>query len=235
MEESVNNLSFWFPKIRAAGLPVPETRIVETSLPLMNLLDGEHVDGFDDLVAELQADGHALGYPCFLRTGYLSGKHEWSTTCYVESPEVMAQHVVTLVEESAMAGLMGLPVDTWVVRELIPTEPLFTMLRYSGMPFVPEWRVFATGERVTHVQPYWPMDAIEASDPDNEDWRDLVLEARLTMERGFLRDGLAGLAIDAAEACGGEEWSVDFLWSAVEEKWWLTDMADGARSFRCDP
>src|SRR5438874_2216865 len=53
-DETINDLAYWFPKIEAAGLPVPETRIVRTDLWLFELLDGRPVPGWEAFIADLE-------------------------------------------------------------------------------------------------------------------------------------------------------------------------------------
>jgi hypothetical protein len=67
-------LSYWFPRIKAHGLPVPKTKIIRTTLDLVPLADGTAVEGFDDLVEQIAAAGNEMGWPCFLRTDFTSSK-----------------------------------------------------------------------------------------------------------------------------------------------------------------
>lgn len=235
VDEANNCLSYWYPKLKLAGLPVPDTRIVPAPHDLDNLLDGNLPVGWGGFVKDLKDKALVVGggWPVFLRTGYGSGKHLWRQTCYVENVDLIDKHVQALVEWSHSVDIMGLPTGVWAVRQMIPTEPLFHA--FWGMPITREFRVFATtsdvGWRyVDHFQPYWPPDAIQR--PTRDDWRERLEKASLlsTRERGKL----ASLAASAVEAVGGGAWSVDFL-QDVHGEWWLTDMADGAQSFRWDP
>jgi hypothetical protein len=127
---------------------------------------------------------------------------------------------------------MGLPTDTWAIRELIPTTTLFKCNGYAGFPVTREFRFFVRDHDVEHFQPYWPVDAIEEGRPNRDDWRDLLERAsRLSRTTGL---GLGRLAREAVEAVGGGYWSVDLLEDRYGS-WWLTDMAEGDRSFRYDP
>lgn len=229
MTEDRNSLAWWFPKIEAAGLPVPSTRIVETDVELLALLDGHEPEGFQRFISDLQAAAMQVGgYPFFLRTGHGSGKHDWRETCFVEG--ALEAHVVALVEWSALADIMGLPTDVWVARALIPTAPLFRCRRYGDFPVTREFRLFVRDNHVEHIQPYWPREAVEQGDPDDPDWESKLAFASKTDDT-FALDPLASAA---CEAVGGGFWSVDFLQDR-EGRWWLTDMADGDRSFRYDP
>lgn len=227
-----NDLAYWFPLIKDAGLPVPRTVIVPTDADLTGLLDGATPDGFADLVASLTAAGDNLGWPCFLRTGHGSGKHDWAHTCYVSARRAVAPHVAALVEWSHMVDLMGLPTSTWVIRELLDTQPLFTCAGYGGFPVTREFRLFVRDRDVVHIQPYWPPDAVGQGRPDRRDWQAL-LEWASELDHDE-RLELNGLALRASEALGGGYWSVDLLQDR-DGAWWLTDMADGDQSFQWSP
>lgn len=238
MPTDPTNLAWWFPRVRDAGLPVPETVLVHTDADLFLLLDGRMPDGFDTLVAELRAAAERVGTPAFLRSGHTSGKHGWRDTCWLPdaSEETVGRHVGGIVEYSMLAAFpFPLPVNDWAVRELIPTSPLFCCTRYGDMPVVPEWRLFVDGGEVTHVQPYWPLEALEQGQPDAPDWRDLVRAKEADWDKEAVQAALRAMAVRAAEACAGGHWSIDFLYSAPAMTWYLTDMAEGDKSFRYDP
>ncbi len=218
-----NCLSYWFPRIEAAGLPVPETKIVRAAMDLTPLCDGQTPDGWKEFLSELMAAGETVGYPCFLRTGHGSAKHDWDKTCFVSKKEDFGQHVYNIVEWSGCVDIVGLPTDVWAVRQWIQTWPEFYAFR--GMPITREFRVFATDGHIDCIHPYWPQDAIR--EPTAEDWQErLKRMSRLTApgER-HLRD----LAQRATSAVPGA-WSVDCLQDRTGS-WWLTDMAESDLSW----
>jgi hypothetical protein len=227
-----NSIAEWLPLLEAAGLPVPRTVIVRASGDLLPLLDGHLPEGWDDLVGELRAAGEGLGWPCFLRTGHGSGKHDWSRTCFVSTPEALPSHVAALVEWSVIADLAGLPTDAWALREMIDTRPICRCSRYGGMPVVREFRIFVRDGSVEHVQPYWPPEAVAQGAPDSEGWKEAL--ADMSRLEPATRSLLSSLALRANEAVGGGHWSVDFLQDRSGD-WHLTDMAEGDRSFRWEP
>lgn len=227
-----NALSFWFPRVESAGLPVPETRIVRAPGELLAVLDGETPAGWGGFIVELGAACNAVGWPCFLRTGHGSGKHEWARTCFVPSRAALEAHVAALVEWSACAGPVGLSTDEWAARELIDTEPLFRCTGYHGFPVVREFRWFVRDGVVEHVQPYWPPDAVAQGRPNDLAWAaKLVAASRRSLDEST---ALGTLATEACRAVGGGYWSIDFLEDRHGD-WWLTDMADGDQSFRWEP
>jgi hypothetical protein len=228
-----NSLAYWFPPLEAAGLPVPRTEIVRyDGGDLLDMLDGMEPFGWDDLVARIRGAGDRIGWPVFLRTGHGSGKHEWARCCYLADPDDLGEHVFALVEWSHLVDMFGLPTNVWAVREMIPTAPLFTCNGFDGFPVVREFRLFVRDGDVEHIQPYWPPDAVELGGPDDPGWRaKLAGASRLSAATG---DHLAAVARAAVAALGGGFWSVDLL-EDRDGDWWLTDMAEGERSFRWEP
>lgn len=228
-----NCLSWWFPKIAQDGLPVPLTEVVRTDAEIGLWLDGENCEGGAEFLNELQGAVESVGTPCFLRTGQTSGKHLWADCCYLPDVDVLAQHVCAIVEYSIIAGFpRGLDYNVWVARRLIDTDPLFVCDAYGGFPVAREFRLFVRDEVVEHAQPYWPEQAVADGRPDDPEWRSKLAEAaKWDREEANL---LKRLAVQACEAVGMGYWSVDFL-QDNSGQWWLTDMAEGDRSFKYDP
>lgn len=234
-----NDLAFWYPRIATVpGLLTPTTEIVQTDARLFDLLDGRDPDGYGELVGQLVEAAEricplggassTLG-PVFLRTGHGSGKHQWAHTCLVANRVLIAPHVTALVEWSAGVGL---PVGTWVVRGLLPVHQLFRCEAYRGLPVTREFRVFIEHGAVTHVQPYWPPEAVQQGAPDHPDWETLLADAS-TLNADD-RNTITAMALHAVAAIGAGDWSVDFL-QTLDGHWYLIDMAEASRSFRYQP
>ena len=220
-----NCLSYWFPRIQAAGLPVPRTEIVRTECELLRLVDGTTPPGYHTFIQTMQqAAGQMGGFPCFLRTGQTSGKHDWKHTCYVAAAKDLGQHVFNLVEFSECCCLEGLPYDVWVVRELIDTRPAF--VAFSGMPIAREFRIFTRDNEPVCIHPYWPKDTIQR--PTTDDWVERLAEMSEIDEATAGR--LKAMARTASLATDYGDWSVDFL-EDVDGNWWLIDMAEAAGSW----
>jgi len=217
------DLADWYPLLLAADIPTPRTVIISTELDLTPLLDGESPAGYEAFLATLQQAASSIGYPLFMRTGYGSGKHDWLRTCLLTDPEDLDQHVFALVEWSHLVDFMGLPTDTWVVRELLPTEAAFTAFR--GMPITKERRYWIKDGKVIGYHPYFPPDAID--NPSVPDWR-ARLEKLNEMSLAEVNE-LTALSERVATAVSGD-WSVDWLW--VPNRGWLCiDMAHAEESF----
>ena len=221
-----NCITYWLPPLISAGLPVPKTKIIKTSSPLIMLIDDKKPEGWESFLDELLAAMRVIGTPCFLRTGHGSAKHEWKRTCYIAKPDVdkVARHVCRLVEWSELTSIMGLPTDVWAVRELLPTTPSFHA--FSGeMPIVREFRFFVEDAKVICGHPYWPPDSIHNASRD--DWQSRLADMNLLADEDE-HYHLFSLASRAGEAVGGS-WSVDMI--QTTRGWFITDMALAEQSY----
>ncbi len=224
-----NCLSYWFPRLANIGVPVPRTEIVYVHGDLTSLLDGVEPAHWRDFIGRLESAANRIGYPCFLRTGQTSGKHNWKDTCYVNERKDLSNHVAALVEFSAMADFIGLPSDVWAVRELLPVNRLVTLERYGDMPLVREFRGFIRDGKVQCVHNYWPRGSVLEGTQDRGDVIDHAIQASTTWteaEEKIVRALLLHIAI-AGDFSG--YWSVDVL--DTERGWYVTDMALGEQSF----
>lgn len=246
-----NDIGYWFPRLLQAGVRVPVTRIITTDVQLDKLLDGETPEGYAGFICQLCDAAESLdGYPCFLRTGHTAGKHHWKDTCYVNKPSDFISHVAKLVEISGFADMLGLPTNTWAVRQMLSTRKLGVLPEYGDFPVVREIRGFVKDGDVVCTHPYWPKGALAqgfplvpirgGTHPDaTTDWNkrelpdhfdDLVWAAQhLTgPEESALR---SILEIVAQQFKGDGAWSVDVLDTGPAYGWWVTDMAEAHRSF----
>ena len=228
-----NDLSYWFPLIEAAGLPVPRTKILRMPTVAAEFVwqaqDGK-IDAdptawraFGDEIKNAAAE---FGRPFFLRTAHTSAKHDWDRACFVAGGANILQHIFAIAEYSECAGMIGLPWDTWAVREFLPTLPLGVCPAYGNMPICREFRAFVDDGRVRCLHPYWPLRALqEGGAPADLDYSLLCELHPVT------REYLCNLAFTAGAACGGA-WSVDIL--ETSRGWVVTDMAEADKSFHWD-
>lgn len=227
--ENRTRLSWWFPRL-PSDIPVPRTEIVSyLADDLLKLCDGQTPVGFHKLCLGIQDAGVSFGWPNFLRTDYLSGKHGWKNTCYVAHPGEIPEHIFRLVEESEMADMMGFPTDRWIVREMLPTRPAFTAFR-GDMPIVKERRYFVDGGTILCHHPYWPPSVFEEeyTRPSVADWRPCLDEMNYESDDEVAL--LSRLSSKVGVTIGGS-WSIDWLWSESKGKWFLTDMAEAEGSY----
>jgi len=232
-----NCISFWLPKLEAAGLPVPETTIIkaEGERDPVALLDGKAPEGYQELCMEISDAAVKFGYPVFLRTGHGSAKHQWAETCCLNRDDEVARHILALVEWSHVVHPIGLPTHVWAVRKMLRTDPLFRVAAWDEFPVTREFRFFVFDGEIVHRQPYWPpealADAIELGQPTPDNWRERLGRASELSDRDL--DTCDELAKRASLAVPGF-WSVDLLVDHYGS-WWITDMAFGEESFRWNP
>lgn len=221
-----NDLAYWWPILERtatdAGLQahLPRTTIVRVEESLDPVLDGKPYEPFLRLVRALQDAASSYGYPCFLRTGHGSGKHEWERTCYVPSADAMAAHVAALIEWSACVDFVGLPTDTWVVREWLHLQTSFRA--FSGrMPINKERRYFFDERGIVCHHPYWPPAAVADGDPERPDWRE-ALDAlnRETLSERTILGVLTGKLSKPFDGAWCMDWAQD-----NRGRWYVIDMA----------
>ncbi len=225
-------LSYWFPLIHAAGIPVPRTEIVPYAHSLAPLFDGQQPEGWDDLRIAIiwAADRISRNGPWFLRTDFGAAKHSWKNTCCVRDLTSIGRHIAAIAEDHEMQFPFVPPCDNWIVREMLPTKPVFTAF-WGKMPITREFRFFVRDDHVEHVQGYWPPDAIKGNKPSIKTWRKKLMKINeFTGDRE--QSQLYDLARRVSRAVPGF-WSVDLL--ETDRGWFVTDMAEGEKSYRWEP
>jgi len=229
---NITCLSYWYPIIQQIKeIKTPQTLIVLTDLHLWELLDGNMPEGYGEFVGEIVKCADSIGYPCFLRTGLFSSKHRWRKTCYIEKREDIPHHVYSIIEDSNMVDLLGLDTNVWAIRKFLPTKPIF--FAFGGMPVTEEYRFFVREGKVEHFQPYWPPVSLEDArhiDPLPHNWRSELKKISLIEPLDLAY--LSSLTELVGERLGGY-WSVD--WLKTENGWYLTDMAEGDKSYKWEP
>ncbi len=233
-----NCLSYWFPKLEAAGVPVPRTRILKMPAAAqacvwaaMDGRDGtpEETEAMQAFLVQLRAAAQEIGSAVvgerpavFLRTGHTAGKHSWRKTCCVTDLDKLPEHVFRLAEHSEVADMMGMPWDTWVIREMLPVAPLGTCPNYGDMPVVREFRFFVQDGQIVCAHPYWPLEALAEGGATNPRYVYAALCRTEVMSEMIALARMAGQAVPGA-------WSVDILETVNGPM--VTDMAAAAASF----
>ena len=223
MKNDLNCLSYWYPILQSTGVLTPKTQIIRTDLELDRMIDGKAPKGCGDFIEEVRVACDRFGYPCFLRTGVFSGKHSWKDTCFIPRRSLVGQHIYNLVEESALADMMGLPTDVWVVREFLDLDTHFTSFR-GRMPINVERRFFIRDGKIQCCHPYWPHDAIRDQNPSDPNWSNALYEMNdVSIEH------LYATVSRVAQNFEGY-WSLD-LARLKDGQWLAIDMAQGERSY----
>ncbi len=225
-----NSALIWLPAIEAAGLPVPKTVVIPYShRDVMPIFDGEPSAEFERLVVEIASALESVGTPAFLRTDLSSAKHDGPKGYRIDSPGKIAIPLGLTLADSEVKFWLTESASALLLRKFLVLPAPFTA--FHGLPISREFRLFADGAGVRcGPHPYWPAEAVaqflDAGTP--EDWRQKLSFFQQATPAEV--EMLSALAVEAAKACGGEEWSVDL---AQDEfgKWWLIDMATGPASY----
>lgn len=231
MNENKTCLSYWFPKIRDAGLPVPKTEIVVMADEAREHFCNWVFDGAGIPCSPFFRDLHqavaTISLPAFLRTGQGSGKHSWDRCCNLREGEFLEAHVAALINWSECVDMLGLPWNVWAAREMLPVEPFGVCPRYGNMPIVKECRCFVEDGRILWINPYWPREALDQGGATlfDSEYQDLCACSHDDSKR------VIELACAAGKAVGGR-WSVDIL--DTKRGWFVTDMAEAERSYGWD-
>lgn len=219
------SMSYWFPLIKAAGLPVPKTKFIEMTdtcrRMIWDIFDGKDSgDGImEPFFSDISAAASEVGYPCFLRTDHTSNKHSWKKACYLKSEIDIPAHVCVIAEFSECVWL---PWDTWAVREMLPTIPYGICPHYDDFPVCKEFRVFVKDGKYQCHHPYWPLESLQQGgwNGDSYDYERLC---RMPNETDIL-----ALAERTGEILG-DAWSIDIL--ETERGWMVTDIAEAHKSY----
>ena len=220
-ETDHNSMLFWGPKIMGK-VPTPKTAIIEIGFDVMKCMD----NGIPvEFLTILKSYGYKFGYPIFMRTETLSGKHSWERTCFVPSSNDIAQHLYEIFEEQLMMDLSGVPTPKAVViREFLYLKTFFVCKRYGSMPVAREFRFFATKGEIQCVHPYWPHLALERGDPSIPNWREYLPALEKEPPQSVFE------IIKKASSEFDEQMSIDACELETGE-WLITDMATGKDSF----
>ena len=213
-----SSMTYWWPLVQDCGVPMPRTEMVPVGGDISSILDGG--DFPERLVADVTAACERMGYPAFLRSDRLSGKHEYIETCYVPGPEKIAQHICAITEEHAMSFDLPMP-EAFAVREFLELDAPFKA--FNGLPIARERRYFIRDGAVVCHHPYWPADAMRY--PSRPDWRTLLAALSVEEHTGILTDYSMAIGRRLTEF-----WSVDFA-QTKSGAWYFIDAARGENSW----
>lgn len=238
-----NSMTYWWPRIKNLEIPMPKTIIIPIDLSfelLLGIIDGDKAaaEAWDRQLPTILKAIDKVGLPAFLRTDYLSDKHDWKNSCFVTEPDLLRHHISELVEMTAMADLS---LTAIVVREYIEMASVFTA--FSGdLPINPERRYFIRNGEIQCHHPYWIETAIADWDdpwlkqgltrlPTN--WKELLAEVNTETD---IEIQLLSNYAKQVIAVMPDYWSVDFC-KTKDGRWVLIDMALGEASWhdkRCE-
>jgi len=221
--EDKNSMLYWWPKVKDLSIPQPKTIMLKVDPKMAyEVEDGGKYPQMDEFKEAVTI----LGLPVFIRTDQLSGKHEWSKTCFLNSyaEKDLQQHIWALTDATLGCDVMGRPVNAFAFREYIPMASKYTAF-FGQMPVNPERRYFIENGKVLCHHPYWIKEAIV--NPSVKNWS--KLSDKMNEETTGEIVLLMGYALRVADVMNGF-WSVDFC-KARDGRWILIDMALGESSW----
>lgn len=246
--ENENNFSFWFPRVKNCGIPVPKTFFKklpthqeepEFAARLYRAFYMENPrEDMDtvrewldrDIIPELK--GMKLTGHIFVKNARFSNKFQAKGSCNLYGLEGLAEAVVSINQGAMMCEADG--IDEIVVRQFIESDRQNTPCIYEGLPLRSEFRVFYDFDKSLAVftANYWDFDYVFPHLHDATDR--IIFEHERERLDGAFRDNwervqaVVNTAMKNVSGLTGQ-WSVDIL---MDERGnlWLIDMAIAQRS-----
>ena len=232
-----SSMLHWWPRVKDLPIPQLDTHCVEVDAMAMHQMAYEGTPMPAGLVEGVQRFCDYVGYPAFIRTDHLSGKHSWEYTCYLAKRKDISRHIAQLAEETAMADWMGdVTFNAVFVRQFLDLKTAGFTAFYGGFPVNREVRCFVRDGQLECFHRYWFNEVFEHEVGEGlpADWRKRLKHINT------LKPADEALLLKHAETVGklfpGEYWSVDFA-QGTNDIWYLIDMARGELSYHlpaCD-
>lgn len=246
--ENENDFSFWFPKIKDCGIPVPKTfytklpsheEFPETAKRLYEAFYMEKPDEDlavirswidSDIIPKLKEMG-LVGH-VFVKNARFSNKFNARGTCNLYGLRDLHRAIADINFQAMCCWADG--IDEIVVRQFIECDTGMTPCIYNGLPLRSEFRVFYDFDerKPIFTANYWDFDYVY---PHLHDATDRII---FKHERERLEDVFEGRkeeiqsmvaqAMESVEVLSGQ-WSVDIMLDDRMEPW-LIDMAIAQRS-----
>lgn len=248
IRENENDFSFWFPKVKDCGIPVPKTfwqklpshdeepkraERLYTAFYMENpekdlAVIKEWIDS--DIIPKLKEAG--LEGHLFVKNARFSNKFNANTSCNLYGLHDLHRAIADINYQAMCCGADG--VDEIVVRQFIEHCQRETPCIYNGLPLRSEFRVFYDfGEqKPIFTVNYWDFDYVYPHLYDATD--KIVFEhERERLDRAFEENRervevMVGTAMKRVRGLEGQ-WSVDILMDETDTLW-LIDMAIAQRS-----
>lgn len=248
LDETLNNFSYWFPKVENCGIAVPKSFFAK--IPSLEaepefarrIWESFYMEDYQNNIAtiqewldrdviphlkELRLDGLV-----FVKNARFSNKFDANRSCILYGIEDLAQHVARINYESLCLGADG--GEEIVIRQFIPYDMQKTPCIYNGLPFRNEFRVFYDFDKQEPIFTvnYWDYDYVYPHLYHATD-RIIFKHERERMEDTYnaKKDEVQAMVGEAMKNVTGlsGQWSVDIL---LDEggTYWLIDMAVAQRS-----
>lgn len=260
-EKDLNNFSFWYPKVEAAGLfKTPKTRIIQLPPDIAELVLDYYEPAsrqpspdyrektkayFDKLQDEVVKE---FGYRVFLKNAKFSNKFDFNNSCccLLDRENALLSSLVNINYAGMCFDALGF--TEIIIRELLETNPDRIPTIYNGMPLRPEYRAFYDFDqkKLLYIQDYWDYEYVRkglTTATDRIVFRHDHKKRRRVWERHLKAVEQECEKLDAVEGLSGI-WSVDFLVHSRATSGckignnagiYLIDMAIGCQSAYWDP
>ncbi|MCQ4992028.1 hypothetical protein NE539_01780 [Flavonifractor plautii] len=248
IRENENDFSFWFPKVKYCGIPVPRTYFAK--LPSVadepeyarRLYDAFYMEApredikvirewLDNRIVPELVKENLTGH-VFVKNGRFSNKFDARGNCILYGIANLDRAIANINYEAMCVGADGC--DEIVVREFIESNSKVTPCIYNGLPLRSEFRVFYDFEEQKPIFTvnYWDFNYVY---PHLYAATDKIIfeHERNRLEKAFSenRDRVQAMVDTAMKRVNGlnGQWSVDILMDESDTLW-LIDMAIAQRS-----
>lgn len=244
IRQNINNFSYWFPKIKNCGIPVPESIIIQLPDDIIRSLFKEE-PGDDDRIVAFVKDKVFPAIPSdwgifFLKNGCFSNKFDFRDCCCTRNIHHIVQAIESINYDALCYDTDGeseLVIRQFLFPKPIKEQPIYKI--YNGMPLRPEIRVFYDFDRkkALYSVNYWDWSYCHDGISERDDTDKLAYETAYPFIEDFVNrhkaeaEALLNKHLKDCDLKG--VWSVDLMWH--DGLFWLIDMAIGCRSAYYDP
>jgi hypothetical protein len=223
----------WWSRVQDCGVPMPRTAVVPLGEDLVfsNVLRAKRTEAdvrrLEDFLRRCEAAATEVGYPIFVRTGSMSGKHAGPMMYRARNLEELAMCVQALVQ--ATLSVDGVPFTSLMLRQWLDLEGgfhAFGPLGGDGHLIAREFRAFAGPGYETRVDAYWPINAMQFNGPEPDGWREILSKQNQLSpaEESHLKAQAEHIV-----SCLDGAWSIDFA-QGRNGQWYFVDCAPAEMS-----
>lgn len=240
-----NNISFWYPKIRACGMLVPKTKIFQVPEEITKafFMDGDQEKNIDTIYNWVKDEvmpklPQELSNLIFIKNGTFSNKFDFKTCAIRANAVEITSSLIEINYTSLVMGAGG--ISEFAIRERIKFNSVARPCIYNGMPLRNEYRVFYDfdNQKPLYIVNYWDYDycnddiSRKATDRIIYEATYPTILAQYEKNKNYVTEKVADYMKNVRGLSG--IWSVDVLEDDMGYLW-LIDMAIGNRSAYWDP
>lgn len=230
-----NLFSYWFPKIRDCGIPVPKSVVFQTPRSIQRAFymddpknDRREIQNWVDaiVIPELEKCGMENNL-LFVKNGVFSNKFD-ARSCMAFASGLTDAAIDINYSALCNIGFGTDGTEELVVRERIYLAPTQFAQIYNGLPLTSEYRVFYDfdAHKVICINNYWDYDYVY---PHLYCLTDKIVfeheKDRIAKRYDETKDYVREMVSEYLRSVDGLHgpWSVDIMWDG--QRYWLIDMA----------